>query len=407
MGLWIAMAVLTAAAAAALLAPMYRSRRDAAAAPAELAIYRDQLDEVDRDVRRGILPAGEATAARNEIARRLLQAGEPAPGEAAPKSRLGALASAAPLVVLPVVALGGYLWLGSPSEPDMPRSARLAAFNPDDPPAFDAILTQGLQGSDEDAKALVTELETKLKAEPDNPVLWWGAAVMYARVGRMDDAGVAYVKASPAVTRSADAEGSFGTQLGVSMFDLHGQTVMTPETVAVFRAVLANNPANVNARVYVAAYETAHGNHDAAVAEWKAVLASDPSGRTPWADIARKQLAALEPGSAPRNGGGLAVEPAPPASTPPAPTQEEVDAAAAMTPEERQAMVGSMVDRLATRLEQQPDDAAGWAQLLKSYMVLGRTDDARAALARARVALAEKPDALAAVEAAAKSLELP
>ena len=55
------------------------------------------------------------------------------------------------------------------------------------------------------------------------------------------------------------------------------------------------------------------------------------------------------------------------------------------------------------RLAANPDDAEGWARLVRSYMVLGRGDDAKAALAKARTALAGKPDRLAVVEAEARS----
>ena len=46
-------------------------------------------------------------------------------------------------------------------------------------------------------------------------------------------------------------------------------------------------------------------------------------------------------------------------------------------------MIQGMVERLAARLKQQPDDAAGWAQLGRSYMVLNELDKARAAYERA------------------------
>lgn len=42
-----------------------------------------------------------------------------------------------------------------------------------------------------------------------------------------------------------------------------------------------------------------------------------------------------------------------------------------------------MVKRLEKRLSQQPDDAPGWARLGRSYAVLGRPEDAKAAFARA------------------------
>ncbi len=53
-----------------------------------------------------------------------------------------------------------------------------------------------------------------------------------------------------------------------------------------------------------------------------------------------------------------------------------------MTPEQRQAMIRGMVEGLARRLEQHPDDKAGWARLARAYDVLGEPDKAQAARAR-------------------------
>jgi cytochrome c-type biogenesis protein CcmH len=46
-------------------------------------------------------------------------------------------------------------------------------------------------------------------------------------------------------------------------------------------------------------------------------------------------------------------------------------------------MINSMVERLAARLEQQPDDVEGWTRLGRSYSVLNKPDKAREAYARA------------------------
>ena len=54
--------------------------------------------------------------------------------------------------------------------------------------------------------------------------------------------------------------------------------------------------------------------------------------------------------------------------------------------------------------EEEPDDAEGWARLVRSYMVLERPDDARTALEEARAALADDQARIAVVEAAAKAL---
>jgi cytochrome c-type biogenesis protein CcmH len=54
-----------------------------------------------------------------------------------------------------------------------------------------------------------------------------------------------------------------------------------------------------------------------------------------------------------------------------------------MKPADRQAMIRSMVARLAERLKSEPGDARGWVQLGRSYKVLGDMKQARAAYARA------------------------
>ena len=69
-------------------------------------------------------------------------------------------------------------------------------------------------------------------------------------------------------------------------------------------------------------------------------------------------------------------------------------------------MIEGMVQNLADRLATDGSDAQGWAQLVRSYVVLGRMDDARAALGRARTALASDASKTAIVEEAAKSAGL-
>jgi cytochrome c-type biogenesis protein CcmH len=46
-----------------------------------------------------------------------------------------------------------------------------------------------------------------------------------------------------------------------------------------------------------------------------------------------------------------------------------------------------MVDRLATRPKQNGDDVGGWLRLVRTYMVLGDGDKARAAMTDAHAAV--------------------
>jgi cytochrome c-type biogenesis protein CcmH len=65
------------------------------------------------------------------------------------------------------------------------------------------------------------------------------------------------------------------------------------------------------------------------------------------------------------------------------PTAEDVRNAEAMAPADRAAMISGMVDSLAARLEQSPNDVEGWIKLIRSRKILGENDAAEGALHRA------------------------
>ena len=88
------------------------------------------------------------------------------------------------------------------------------------------------------------------------------------------------------------------------------------------------------------------------------------------------------------------------------PSADDVAAASEMSPEQRNAMVRGMVARLAERLKQDGADVEGWLRLLRAYMVLGDSEQARAAAADARRALASDPDKLRRIDELIKGLDL-
>ena len=75
---WIVAALLTLLACLAILVPMVRVKAHASAdSDHDLAVYQDQLAELERDVGRGVIGETEAEQARAEIGRRILRiAGE-------------------------------------------------------------------------------------------------------------------------------------------------------------------------------------------------------------------------------------------------------------------------------------------------------------------------------------------
>jgi cytochrome c-type biogenesis protein CcmH len=139
MSLWIVFALMTGAALLTLLWPLRRGWATAAAqTPDDSAVYRDQLQEIERDLAAGSIGANEAEAARIEVSRRLLAADEAKAArmrdaetnrETAVKTLLRGrqLSAALAVIVLTFGAGGLYLTLGSPDLPGQPLAARIAA----------------------------------------------------------------------------------------------------------------------------------------------------------------------------------------------------------------------------------------------------------------------------------------
>ena len=101
----------------------------------QLAIYKDQLSEIERDEARGTLTQDEAKRLRTEVSRRILSADDAQ--KVAPKSMSPTEVAVVVAIVL-VTLLGGGLWtyssLGVPGYDDLPRAERFARHAGDDGP---------------------------------------------------------------------------------------------------------------------------------------------------------------------------------------------------------------------------------------------------------------------------------
>ena len=156
--LWFVLAGMAAFAVLAALWPLLRGSAGAKADAAanEAAFYKAQLEEIRRDVERGLLPQGEAESARAEAARRLIAAAPlpaPAPQPAAPRNRFAAAALIA--LGLPAIAFPLYAFLGQPRMPDQPLAGRMTGPH-----------TNG------EIEAAVAAVEARLIAKPDDGKGW-------------------------------------------------------------------------------------------------------------------------------------------------------------------------------------------------------------------------------------------
>src|SRR6516164_10174691 len=120
---WFVLAGMAAVAVLSALWPVLRPSSSVSpdAASSEARFYKAQLQEIRRDVERGLLLQSEAESARAEAARRLIAASSgarQAPSPAHPRNRL----AAAMLIVIgaPAIAFPLYALLGQPQLPDEP-----------------------------------------------------------------------------------------------------------------------------------------------------------------------------------------------------------------------------------------------------------------------------------------------
>ncbi|MBR0905709.1 c-type cytochrome biogenesis protein CcmI [Bradyrhizobium liaoningense] len=364
MTLWFVFALMTVAAIFAVLLPLGRSG-PAQNQGSEVAVYKDQLAEIERDLGAGLIAAPEAEAARVEISRRLLAA---AGSEAAlePKSSVKWRRAAAlvALIGLPLVAIGVYVPLGSPRLQDFPLAQRERG------PGSNTL------------ENLVVQVEQHLEKNPTDGRGWNVLGPVLQRLGRFDDAVRAYRNSLTYNGETSERRADLGEALSAA-----AGGVVTAEAKTEFERAHALDADDPKANYFLGVAAEQDGRKDDAANIWRALLAKAPAD-APWRPLVQSSLA--------RVGGG----------TMPALSDETIAATKDMAEGDRNAMVRGMVDRLATRLKQNGDDVDGWLRLVRAYLVMGDRDKAVGASADARQAVAGNADRLRQLNEGLKTLGL-
>jgi cytochrome c-type biogenesis protein CcmH len=369
--IWVVFSVLTAGVVGALLWSYRRAQTAAAdAADADVAVYADQLQQIDADRSRGLLSDAEAESARAEVGRRLLsRAAQVKASEAgAPPARGSDRLVIAAALSIPVLALVLYARLGSPSLPDVPHAGR----SPE-------------QSARSQVDAMIARVEQRLQSAPDDGNGWDVIGPVYLRMERYGQAAEAFANANRLLGESPKRLAGF-----VQAEILANNGIVNPNAKAAAERLLALEPGRVDARMWLALAKEQDGQFQDALTDYRALLGAPQMTPAMTSAIearisAVEKLARGETVEPPVNGAGPAGD------LPVAPTGQ-------------QAMIEGMVARLAGRLAEDGKDPAGWAQLMRSYVVLGRKDDASKALADARKALGDDATGLQAVNAAAAEL---
>lgn len=322
-----------------------------------VAILKDQLSELTADLDRGIISNDEAEAATGEIKRRLLNASRIDSTTTDRRSGRAVIAIAA--ILVPLVAGGIYWRIGAPNVESQPIATRMAERERIAEIAATAgRLKEGLL-SDENGGATGG---------------WVLLGQIYMRMGQFADAANAFARA----TDREDADSSVYSQHAEALVS-RDDGIVTPQAERSINQALQLDPENAAATFYKAQALAQRGE----LAEGRALLI-ERLRRTgqyyPWMEPFVTLINRLgeQSGAVPLKLADIVEF----SGEITGPSASDIAAAGEMSAEERNEMIRSMVERLAERLENDPNDLDGWLRLLRSYTVLG--DDKAASDARNR-----------------------
>jgi len=410
MTLWIVLTVMTSAAAVLVSAPFLRRLDERRAAQSSgVEVYRDQLREIEREEAAGLIENAQAALAAGEIKRRMLAADRTALAErpAQPLSPSFAIMTVAGFVVFGSVTL--YATLG---RPDLPASVPAAMAIAQSKKALTAgpenIADATAKTSEAPAIAsvddMISRLVQRLNKTPGDAEGWRMLGWSYFHTDRYDEAVKAYAKA--AELRPDDA--AFQASYGEAIVRASDEKV-TPEAKAAFDKAQKLDPKEPRSRFFAGLVLEQQGDKTAALESWVALL-KDAGPSDDWAPDLRQRAADLGKEIKASLSPQLASDVAALSRVPTTqnaergPTSADVQAAASMSEEDRNAMVRRMVDGLANRLTQSPQDAEGWIKLIRARMVLKEPEAAKEALKQAMLAFSGANDEQARVLAAAREL---
>ena len=214
------------------------------------AVYRDQLRELEADLRAGTLAPDQYEKARLEIEARLIAdvgTGD-APAETPREARGAALALG---LAIPICALAVYLSVGNPS----------------------AVLPQAAGGANPHGmtkaqfETSVARLAARMKDNPEDGEGWTMLARSYAVLGRFGEASEAYAKAAARVPRDAQLLADYADALAMAQ----GRTLQGEPEKIILRA-LAIDPDNVKALLLAGTAAFNRSDHPAAIRHWERAL---------------------------------------------------------------------------------------------------------------------------------------
>jgi cytochrome c-type biogenesis protein CcmH len=231
---------------------------------ANIAVYRDQLSELQADVRNGIVSEEQYAQDREEIERRLLEdVATTNTRKTTPSPPVSARNTAYLLGIgLPLVAVILYLTVGTPKSISEPPATGSQSAVP-------AAAPQGR--TQEQIEANVDKLAKRLESNPSDVQGWTMLARSYSSMGKFGEAAGAYGKATELTPKDADlwAEYAFATAMA------NGRS-MEGRPMELIQQALKVDPENAKALQLAGSAAFQAGDYKKAIDYWERVLKQVP-----------------------------------------------------------------------------------------------------------------------------------
>lgn len=257
----IAAALLLGLAIFIIVPPLLRAqpRTGADRQQANVAIYRDQLAELDKERAAGTLADGDYQQAKEELESRLLEEVAAPQDAPAPHSGAGRTTAIVLALVISAAALLGYALRGEPRGLDPNQVQPQASGQP--------------QVTPEQIAGMVEKLAAHLKDNPGDQQGWVMLARSYKVMGRFPEAADAFAKAGSLVDSDPALLADYAETLARAQ---DGKFAGKPTQL--LEKALKQNPNQPQALVLAGVAAGEREDYPAAIAYWKRLLPMVPPG---------------------------------------------------------------------------------------------------------------------------------
>lgn len=250
---WIFCALLIVTALLFIVLPLWRqssNKDDVLRDVSNLEIFRDQMAEMDADLRNGLLTQEFYDQGKRELQARMLDEVKSTQQASAPLRNNKTLAIAL-AVLLPLFTVPLYLYLGNPSA-SLPLNQQVV---------------EGSEASISSEQGIAA-LEAELKKNPENPNGWYMLAQGYIKNQRYLDGSNAYAKLVELVPNEAQVWANYADVYAMA----HGKTLLSKEVAEILAKALSLNENNISALALAGSAGMESKDYAVAITNWQKLL---------------------------------------------------------------------------------------------------------------------------------------